>query len=421
MKTSDKGFFLKLCLLLAGAFFLFACKWEKTVEIPIGKAVKGTFYLNIYEEGEIEAVQSTNISAPNLPWQFALQKITRLVKDGSEVKAGDTLVVFDQSEVKKGIREAEARLEISKAELEKLTAQQQADLEEQKVACESARISQQIAKIKFESSKYESKIGKRQIQLDFEKANIALDRAKEQIDNKEKIQKEEIKQKNLSIDRDKAMLQEANETLKKLVLVSPTSGIAIIGRSYFNGNKYQPGEQCYSGWPIIQLPDLSALKATAKINEVDISKIKKGLNVEIKPDAFSESVYSGKVISVANLAVRKDEKSKAKVFPVEILINKSDKKLLPGLNVSCRIIVGKIKNALYVPVDAIHSEGAVNYVLKKTDKGFEKKIVKTSADNADYVVITAGLEVDDKVALADPFVKEEKGKKKTEALKEKKI
>jgi len=385
--------------------------------VPVGKAVRGTFYLDIYEEGEIEATRSTNITSPNISWRYGTMKITQIVKDGKEVHAGDTLLVFDPSEVRKGVMEAEARLGMNRAELDKLEAQQESDMEELKADYNITRISQQISKIKFESAGYEANVKKKEIQLNLEKANIALDRADEQIKNRIKIQKEELKQKRLSINQDVARLAEANETLKKLFLVSPSPGIAILNRSWSSGNKFQVGDQCWAGFPLIQLPDLSALKATVKINEVDISKISKGLTVEIKPDAFSNSVYKGEVNSVANLAVNKDEKSKIKVFPVEILLKETDKKLLPGLTVSCRIILGKIKNALYVPLDALHSEGAVNYVFKKTSKGFEKTTVETGASNSDYIVITKGLIESDKVAMADPF----KDAKKPKTAKEKQL
>jgi len=385
--------------------------------VPVGKAVRGTFYLDIYEEGEIEATRSTNITSPNISWRYGTMKITQIVKDGKEVHTGDTLLVFDPSEVRKGVMEAEARLGMNRAELDKLEAQQESDMEELKADYNITRISQQISKIKFESAGYEANVKKKEIQLNLEKANIALERADEQIKNRIKIQKEELKQKRLSINQDVARLAEANETLKKLFLVSPSPGIAILNRSWSSGNKFQVGDQCWAGFPLIQLPDLSALKATVKINEVDISKISKGLTVEIKPDAFSNSVYKGEVNSVANLAVNKDEKSKIKVFPVEILLKETDKKLLPGLTVSCRIILGKIKNALYVPLDALHSEGAVNYVFKKTSKGFEKTTVETGASNSDYIVITKGLIESDKVAMADPF----KDAKKPKTAKEKQL
>ena len=417
MRNNHSEIICKLSLLLLFVNFMCGCNKEQVKEVPVGKAVRGTFYLDIYEEGEIEATRSTNITSPNISWRYGTMKITQIVKDGKEVHAGDTLLVFDPSEVRKGVMEAEARLGMNRAELDKLEAQQESDMEELKADYNITRISQQISKIKFESAGYEANVKKKEIQLNLEKANIALDRADEQIKNRIKIQKEELKQKRLSINQDVARLAEANETLKKLFLVSPSPGIAILNRSWSSGNKFQVGDQCWAGFPLIQLPDLSALKATVKINEVDISKISKGLTVEIKPDAFSNSVYKGEVNSVANLAVNKDEKSKIKVFPVEILLKETDKKLLPGLTVSCRIILGKIKNALYVPLDALHSEGAVNYVFKKTSKGFEKTTVETGASNSDYIVITKGLIESDKVAMADPF----KDAKKPKTAKEKQL
>ena len=410
MEKTGKLGWLFLCIVL-----LAACKKEDAQQIPLASVTQGTFYLDLHEEGEIEAIQSNNISSPTISWRYGNLKITQIVKDGQEVKAGDTLIVFDASEVQKGIVEAEARLEISKAELEKMIAQQQSDLEELKADYEVTRISQEISKLRFESAKYESDIKKKEIQLNLEKADIALDRAKEQIDNRIKIQKEEVKQKNLSIQQDVARLKEANETLQKLFVTTPSPGIAIISRNWSSGNKFQIGDQCWSGFPLIQLPDLSALKATVKINEVDIAKISKGLKVEIKPDAFSDSIFTGVVSAVANLAVNKERDSKIKVFPVTILINETNKNLLPGLTVSCRIILDKIENVLYIPLDAVRSEGDTYFVYKKTAGGYDKTEVETGASNSDYIIITKGLHAKDKVALIDPFA-EKKAKDKKAAV-----
>lgn len=394
--------------------FSFACSEKEAQQVPTGKVTKGTFYIDIYEEGEIEAINAINISSPFISWRYGNLKITEIVKDGQEVQAGDTLIVFDPSEVHKGIVEAEGRLEISLAELEKMKAQQESDLEELKADYEVTRISQEISKINLDAAGYESEIKKKEIRLNLDKADIALERAKEQIESRIKIQKEEIKQKSLSIEQDRARLKEAHETLKMLSVVTPAPGIAIISRNWSSGNKFQIGDQCWAGFPLIRLPDLSALKATVKINEVDIAKISKGLNVEIKPDAFSDSIFTGTVNSVANLAVNKDGSSKIKVFPVEILVNSTDKNLLPGLTVSCRIIIDKIDNVLYLPLDAIKAEGDKNFVYKKKGSGYDKVEVETGASNSDFIVITNGLNEGDEVALVDPYAsekaKEEKSK-----------
>jgi multidrug efflux pump subunit AcrA (membrane-fusion protein) len=392
-----------LLLLMFGS-----CNKKETGQIPLGTVARGTFYVDLYEEGEIEAIRSINISAPTISWRYGNMKIAQIVKDGQEVNAGDTLIVFDPSEVQKGIVEAEGYLEISQAELERLTAQHESDLEELKADYEVARISQEISNIRFESAGYESDIKKKEIQLNLEKAGIALDKAKEQIENRIKIQKEEIKQKNLTITQNKSRLHEANETLRKMFMITPAPGIAIISKSWSSGNKFQVGDQCWSGFPIIQLPDLTALKAIVKINEVDISKINKGLQVEIKPDAFSDSIFTGTVSSVANLAINKDASSKLKVFPVEIVINGTNPKLLPGLTVSCRIIVDKIDNVLYIPIEAVHQEGDKYVVYKKSTGGYDPVEIERGLSNADFTVVTAGLNENDKVALLNPFATEEK-------------
>ncbi|MDD3778937.1 MAG: efflux RND transporter periplasmic adaptor subunit [Proteiniphilum sp.] len=388
-----------------------ACKKKETQQIPVGKVTQGTLFIDLYEEGEIEAIKSINILAPLISWRYGNLKITELVKDGQEVKAGDTLIVFDPSEVLKGIVEAESSLEIARAEFDKMKAQQQSELEELKATYEVTRISHEISKIRFESAGYESEIKKKEIQLNLDKAKIALERAKEQIENRIKIQNEEVKQKNLSIMQYQSRLDEAHETLKKLSVVTPSSGIAILSRNWSSNNKFQIGDQCWGGFPIIQLPDLSSLKATVKINEVDVAKISKGLKVEIKPDAFSDSVFSGTVNSIANLAVNKDMSSKIKVFPVEILINESDKNLLPGLTVSCRIIMDKVENVLFIPLDALFTEGDKNFVYKKKGTGYEKTEIETGISNTDFIVVVSGLKEGEEIALVNPFAKETEEKK----------
>lgn len=390
--------FLLFCLM-----FFAACGSRETQQIPVGKVTRGTLFLDLYEEGEIEAVQSINMVAPLISWRYGNLKITELVKDGQEVKAGDTVIVFDPSEVLKGIVEAGSSLEIARAEFDKMIAQQKSDIEELRAGYEVTRISHEISKIRFESAEYESEIRKKEIQLNLDKAEIALERAKEQIENRIKIQTEEVKQKNLSIRQFESRLNEAHETLAKLSVVTPSAGIAIITRNWSSNNKFQIGDQCWGGFPLIQLPDLSALKATVKINEVDVAKISKELRVEVKPDAFSDSIFTGTVNSIANLAVNKDGSSKIKVFPVEILLNGSNKNLLPGLTVSCRIIIDKIEDVLFIPLDAVKAEGDKNFVYKKNGSGFDKMEIETGRNNTDYVVVVNGLKEGDEIALVDPF------------------
>jgi len=77
---------------------------------------------------------------------------------------------------------------------------------------------------------------------------------------------------------------------------------------------------------------------------------------EIRPDAYSDSTYAGKIEAVANLAQNKDYKTKIKIFPVQIRITGQSKTLLPGLTVSCKIIVSEIDSVLYIPLESLFKE-----------------------------------------------------------------
>ena len=176
--------------------------------------------------------------------------------------------------------------------------------------------------------------------------------------------------------------------------------------------KWAVGDQPYSGSKIIELPDLSAMRAEVKINEVDVSKIMPDQRVEIRPDAYSDSIYGAKVESVANLAQNKDYKSKIKIFPVQISISGHSKKLLPGLSVSCKIIVSEIPGVLYIPLESLFRDQGSEYVYLKSGSGFKRHEIKTGAINTDFAVITEGLDENDLIALSDPFLTEGKVKEK---------
>jgi len=389
---------------------IIACKSKVVQEVQTTLVKKGTFLEELTEEGTVRSVNSINITAPNISYRYGSLKITSMVSDGKEVNKGDTVIIFDPSEIKKAIITSQQQLEIAIAEFEKLKATQQSEIEDLESDLEITRISQEISKINFEQATYESDVTKKEINLKLETANIALERAKEQIENKKKIQQEDIFQKTLSIKQLTAALDDANRSVNSLFVISPSPGIAILKDNWMTNQKWQVGDQPYSGTTLIELPDLNEMMAEVKINEVDITKVVPGLKVEIKPDAYSDTIFSGKVLTVANLAQNKDSKTKIKIFPVQINIEGTSRNLLPGLTVSCKIVISEMTDVLYVPVESIFKDHGIEFVYIKSGSGFKRKDIVVGSVNTDYVVIKEGLEENEELALTDPFLNKEEGK-----------
>jgi multidrug resistance efflux pump len=330
-----------------------------------------------------------------------------MVNDGEEVKKGDTLIVFDPSEIKKAIMSSQQQLDIARAEYEKIKATQDSEIEDLEADLQITEISQEISRINFDQAVYESEVTRKEISLKLESANIALVRAKEQIENKKKIQKEELFQKSLNIKQLTASLEEANSSIKSLFVISPAPGIALKKDNWMTGQKWNISDQPYSGTILIDLPDLSEMMSEVRVNEVDAAKVSPGQKVEIRPDAYSDSTYSGIVASVANLAQNRDNKSRIKIFPVQIRINDKSKKLLPGLTVSCKILINETHDVLFIPLESLYRDEDLEYVYIKSGSGFKRRNIKIGPVNTDFAIVTEGLDEKDEIALSDPFINKE--------------
>jgi multidrug efflux pump subunit AcrA (membrane-fusion protein) len=386
---------------------MLSCKGKEAADVQVAEVKKGKFLEELTEQGTVRAVNSISVTAPNISYRYGGLKIAKIIDDGAEVEKGDTIMIFDPSEIKRAIIQAEQQLEIAKAEYEKLQSTQQSEIQDLEADLELARISQEISKINFETSVYEPEVTKKEIQLKLESATIALNRAKEQIENKKLIHKEDLIQKSLSIKQLTSTLDDANNSMKSLFVVSPARGITIKEENWNTNQKWAVGDQPYPGSNIIELPDLAQMRAEVKINEVDVSKILPGQRVEIRPDAYSDSLYPAIVESVANLAQNKDYKSKIKIFPVQIRITGPSKQLLPGLTVSCKIIVSEVPDVLYIPLEALFREQGKEYVFIKSGSGFKRQEIKSGAINTDFAIVKEGLNEKDIIALSDPFLKKE--------------
>jgi HlyD family secretion protein len=384
-----------------------SCRGKNATDVEVTPVKRGTFMEELTEQGNVQAVNSISITAPVISYRYGSLKLARIVEDGAEVEKGDTIMIFDPSEIKRAIIQAEQQLDIAKAEYEKLKSTQQSEIEDLEADLELARISQEISRINFETATYEPEATRKEIKLKMESATIALDRAQEQIENKKVIHKEDLLQKSLTINQLTSTLADANTSMNSLFVVSPANGIAIKEQNWSTQQKWGVGDQPYSGSKLIELPDLSQMRAEVKINEVDISKVLPDQRVEIRPDAFSDSAYTGKVELVANLAQNLDYKSKIKIFPVQIRIDGQSKTLLPGLTISCKILVSEIPDVLFIPLESLFNEQGIDYVYIKSGSGFKRRNIKTGAVNTDYAIVTEGLEENDLIALSNPFMNKE--------------
>jgi len=176
----------------------------------------------------------------------------------------------------------------------------------------------------------------------------------------------------------------------------------VIYVKEWNGRKRTTGSQVNPWDPAVAtLPDLTQMESVAYVNEIDIRKLAIGQPVTITLDADPSKRLSGTVASVANVGEQRPN-ADAKVFEVHVTVTQTDTTLRPGMTTGNVIETLRVADALYVPLEAVSSEGGVPIVYRQSGGGASKREVVTGAMNDDEVVIARGLEADDRVLLTPP-------------------
>ncbi|MBC8384838.1 MAG: efflux RND transporter periplasmic adaptor subunit [Candidatus Cloacimonetes bacterium] len=184
-------------------------------------------------------------------------------------------------------------------------------------------------------------------------------------------------------------------------IISTASG-TVIQKTVEEGEMVTASTNSFSeGTVIIKLADLERMIVKSRINEVDISKIEKDQEVTIQVDAYPYVNYSGRITKIAAMAVTYNN---IQVFPIEIEIDKVDKKLKPGMTANITIIGEKKKDILVVPIRTIfgNEEGQDIVYKVKQDTIAENIVVKTGINNFQQVEIIEGLAEGDSISFSEP-------------------
>jgi len=143
------------------------------------------------------------------------------------------------------------------------------------------------------------------------------------------------------------------------------------------------------------------MQSLTYINEVDIQKLREGQVVNIGLDANPDKKLTGKVTSVANIGEQRPN-SDSKVFEVMIQVNESDTTLRPAMTTSNSILVQKLTDVIYVPLETIHSTDELSYVFKKDGLSAVRQQIKIGDMNETSAVVINGVKLEDKLYLSIP-------------------
>jgi multidrug efflux pump subunit AcrA (membrane-fusion protein) len=365
----------------------------------IVKVQRGPFKITVTTTGELEAKNSEKILGPDGLNEVGIWRTTieDIIPDGSIVDSGQYVARLDQTEISNKIKDKETELEKLETQVIKTRIDTSIEMRAARDELINLKYALEERKIILEQSAYEPPATIRQAEINLEKAQRAYEQA--------------VKNYQLKLDKNRANMQDVQasyfqakrqlENLLKVregfVVKAPKSGMLIYRRNW-DGKKMGVGAQI-STWDniVATLPDLSKMISKTYINEIDISKVKTGQTAEISIDAFPHKKLTGIVAEVANIG-EQIQGSNAKVFEVIIHVNEFDSILRPAMTTKNVILTKEFQNVLFLPIEAIHTEGKVSFVYKDN----KKVEVATGESNENYIIIKEGLKEGDEVYISIP-------------------
>jgi len=381
--------------------------------VPTAVVKVGEFVDHLQMRVELKPLVSKVVTAPFNAGSDV--QIVKLVKNGDQVKVGDLIVRFDVSTLQRTLderrsvlKQAEDVIVQTRAQGRLTEEQDQTDLLKARYDVERAKLEvskQEIVSV-IEGEEAKEKLADAEQSLRQIEAKLKSDKSGSEADVHGSVEK-----------RDKALydVQEAERQIAALTVNAPAAGMVTLmpnsrAGGFFSDNppEFKEGDRAWPGAAIAELPDLSSLRVTAHIDEIDRGRLKAGQPVSIRVDAVPDKELSGHVAEISALA-KLDFSSgwpPKKNFDLIVRLDQTDPRLRPGMSSTIRVAVERLPNSILIPARAAFSKQGrtVAYVLHGSN--FEERVIEVARRSTEEVVVAKGLKSNERVALKDPTVKE---------------
>ncbi len=402
---------------------------------------RGPFVYDVVERGEVESSSNVEVRCDVKAQKTNGVIILDVMAEGTQVEEGDILVRLDSSGLEQDLvqqqiicNSAEAQMVTSRntyeaAKIAKLEYMEGTYYQEEQTIQSEIFIAEETLRKAQEYLGYSTRLSARgyvtpqQLEGDrfaVEKSRTELATAKTKlrvlqeytkpkmmmelesnIKSAEAAWKSDESSYKLEVSREK----EFADQIEKCTLRAPQAGQVIhANRSSRRGDSEficEPGAVVREGQVLIRLPDNAKMQVKAKINESRITSLAVGQSVTVRIDAFGDQKLRGVVTTVNEYPEPTSWfSSQVKEYATFIQILDTEEDLKPGLTAEVTIHVSNVRDAIRVPVQAIHEHGRVTYCVVRTgEDSWEAREVKIANNNDKFVMIDEGVVEGDVVAL----------------------
>jgi HlyD family secretion protein len=308
-----KRFFFRLVILLFvlgaawGAYMVVKQLPERQQQVPTAKVQRGDVVIRAYSRGELRAVRSATLTAPNL---FGTVQVTRIAPLGSLSHDKDLIVEFDDSERRASLEETQLEVDQIDEQIKKAQADLAIGDNQDKVDLLKAQYGVRRAELEVQRNELLAEIDAKKNLLNLEEAKRRLKQLESDVKSRHEQALAQIdvlhqtrNKSTLDVDREKMRIAQTK-------LLSPMTGLVAIRQNraqgfFFPGMQIpdiREGDTLQPGMPVADVLDLSEFEVVARVGELDRANLHEGQDVSIQLDAVPDKRFHGKIKSMSGSA-----------------------------------------------------------------------------------------------------------------------
>jgi RND family efflux transporter MFP subunit len=213
--------------------------------------------------------------------------------------------------------------------------------------------------------------------------------------------------KKQKLDQAKFQVQLDEKSIASLAVRAPLDGIVALQ------NHWQPqagevpfkaGDRAWPGQAVAELPDVTSLKISARVEEAERGQLKTTQPATIRIDALPDRSFDGHVDTISPTASLDFNAGWPipRNFAVELAFSDTDSRLSPGMSATVLVVVAKIPDGIVIPAGALFRKAGQSVTYVRHGSKFEETPVEVSRRSTEEILVAKGLKPGEQVALKDP-------------------
>ena len=377
-----------------------------SVDVPTTEATKGEFIDYLQVRGEVKAVRSVALTVPTTGGGDL--QIVELAKNGMSIKKGDVVVRFDPMTVERTLNDRRSEFKQSDEEISKTRAQFRIQEQQAHTDMTKARYDVRRAELDAVPSEFLPRMEREQKELALKDAKARFAEAERRLKALGDIEKAELGSKIQKRDKARFDMEYAQRQLGGLAILAPVDGVVAImpnWRSCCPPPDFKPGDRAWPGQIIAEVPDLSTLRVTARLEEAERGRMQIGQRVIVRADAVPDKELAGKIGDISALArVDFSNWPPQRNFDMIVQLEQMDPRLRPGMNTTVRVAIDRVADAVLIPARAtFEKEGRTVAYVQRPRGGWDERIVQIARRGQEQLVVSEGVQPGERVALKDPM------------------